>query len=481
MAKTSHLIAFVLFFLLANPVLSQTNDQTGKKIDSLFARYNSQTPGVAVAIIKNGEVIFKKGYGMANLENDIPITPQTVFHIASVSKQFTAFSIYLLASQGKISLEDDVRKYIPELPNYGTTIKIRHLLAHTSGLRDQWAILTLAGWRMDDVITTEQILKLVTNQKSTNFKPGSAFSYSNTGYTLLAEIVHRITGKTFSAYTSEQIFKPLGMTNTQFYDDHRRIIKNRADSYEMISNTYYNKRLNFATVGATGLQTTVEDLSKWALNFEKPVVGDSKLIEAFNQPSYLDNGKKIVFTIIDGDTLFHAKAQLLRNYRGVNIIKHGGHDAGFRAFLGRFPDQHFSIITLSNDEHYEAFKTGLEIAEFYLKNDLHEKKKNNVIPENTSANPTVNYSPNLKEFEGAYHNDELATNYSFKTLGNKLIMYHSRLSDTALNPIGDSKFSGSGEQVFPFEMEFLRNEKKEVIGFVISNFGAKNIKFVKVT
>ncbi|MDN5286221.1 MAG: penicillin-binding protein [Mucilaginibacter sp.] len=480
MAKISYLISFVFFLLLSNYVLSQTNDKAGKQIDSLFAKYNSQTPGVAVAIIKDGQIIFKKGYGMANLENDIPITPQTVFHIASVSKQFTAFAIYLLESQGKISLDDDVRKYIPELPDYGTPIKIRHLLAHTSGLRDQWAILTLAGWRMDDVITTEQILKVVTKQKNTNFKPGSAFSYSNTGYTLLAEIVRRITGKTFAEYTSENIFKPLGMTSTQFYDDHQRIVKRRADSYEMVNNSYYNKRLNFATVGATGLMTTVEDLSKWVLNFEKPIIGNSKLIREFNQPSYLDNGKKIVFSIINGDTLFHAKAQLLRNYRGINVIKHGGHDAGFRAFLARFPDQHFSIITLSNDEHYEIFKSGLEIAGFYLKDALQEKKESSVIPENKSAKTNVNYSLNSKGFEGEYYNDELATNYHFKTLGNKLIMCHSRLSDVELSQTGENKFSGSGEQIFSFEMEFLKNEKKEVIGFVISNFGAKNIKFVKV-
>jgi len=301
--------------------ISQSNSNL--KIDSLFSKYNTNTPGVALAVVKNGRIVFEKGYGMANLENNVPVTSQSVFHIASVSKQFTAFVIYLLENEGKISFEDDVRKYFPELPDYGTPIKIKHLLAHTSGLRDQWAILTLAGWRMDDNITTEQILKLVIRQKNTNFKPGTEFSYSNTGYTLLGELVHQITGKTLAKYAAEKIFTPLGMTKTQFNMDNRKIVKGRVYSYEINDGEYINKGLNYSNIGATGLLTTVEDLSKWALNFENPIVGTRKLIERFNEPSYLDDGKKIVSNIIEGDTLFHAKGQLLRNYRGVNMIKHG--------------------------------------------------------------------------------------------------------------------------------------------------------------
>lgn len=244
MTKISALFSFTFFLFVFNDALSQTNDEADRKIDSLFASYHSQTPGAAVAIVKDGKIIFKKGYGMADLDHDIPITPQTIFNIASVSKQFTAFAIYLLENEGKISFEDDVRKYIPELPDYGTIIKTKHLLAHTSGLRDQAAIGSLAGWHSGDIITTEQILKLVARQKSLNFTPGTMFNYNNTGYTLLTEIVYRITGKTFAEYTSENIFKPLGMTNTQFYDNHEKIVKNKAESYERINNMYYHKPLN---------------------------------------------------------------------------------------------------------------------------------------------------------------------------------------------------------------------------------------------
>ncbi|MBL7993234.1 MAG: beta-lactamase family protein, partial [Candidatus Kapabacteria bacterium] len=169
--KISNLFPLACFLMLSSTTFSQTNEEAARKIDSLFASYNAKTPGVAVAVVKDGKIVFKKGYGMADLDHDVPITPQTVFNLASVSKQFTAFAVYLLESEGKISLEDDVRTYIPELPDYGTTIRIKHLLAHTSGLRDQWAIVTIAGSRMDDIITTEQILKLVVRQKSLNFTP----------------------------------------------------------------------------------------------------------------------------------------------------------------------------------------------------------------------------------------------------------------------------------------------------------------------
>ena len=465
-------ILFLNISLKAQPVYTPE-----KRIDSLFSRYTSQTPGVAVAIVKDGKIVFEKGYGMADLENDVPITPQTVFHVASVSKQFTAFSIYLLENEGKISFEDDIRKYIPELPDYGTPIKIKHLLAHTSGLRDQWSILTLAGWRFDDVITTEQILKLVSNQKNLNFEPGGQYNYCNTGYTLLAEIVHRVTGLSFSDFTKKNIFEPLGMSSTQFYEDFQKIVKRRANSYEKTDNVYYHKRLNYSNVGATSLMTTVEDLSKWVLNFENPKVGNARLIQSFNEPSYLNNGKKAVSNIIDGDTLYHAKGQLIRDYRGVRIFKHGGHDAGFRAFLGRFPEKHFAIITLSNDEHYEIFKTGLEIAGFYLKNDLQEKKTSTLPPASTDK-PVADFHSSLKDFEGIYHSEELTTDYQVKVKGEKLVMQHRRLSDIELTRTGENKFSGVN--TFSFEIEFLKKKGGSIGSFEISNFGAKKVKFEKV-
>ena len=479
MIKIANLLSVAYFLLLSGYVVAQTNDEAGKKIDALFSSYTAHTPGAAVAIVKDGKVIFKKGYGMADLDHDIPITPQTVFNIASVSKQFTAFAIYLLESEGRIALEDDVRKYIPELPGYGTTIKIKHLLGHTSGLRDQAAMTALAGWRLGDIQTTEQIIRLIARQRNLNFTPGSMFNYNNTGYTLLAEIVHRVTGKTFAAYAEENIFKPLGMTSTQVYDNYEKIVKNKAESYERSDTLYIHKPLNVSNAGPSNVLTTVEDLSKWVMNFEKPVVGNNKLIKAFNEVSNLDNGKKVVLRISNGDTIFYAKGQNVTNYKGIKTFSHGGHTAGFRTYLGRFPDQHFAIVALSNDEHNENLKARWQIADFYLKDYLKEEKMTGAGPQNTGAKATISYSANIKDFEGGYYSDELSTSYTFEVRGDKLIMRHLRLSDLELIQVSENKFSGSGPDTFLFEMEFLRNDTA-VTGFLISNFGVKNLKFIKV-
>lgn len=464
----------LLLLLTYNGIAQSSNENIERKIDSLFAGYNSQTPGVSVAVVKDGQTIFKKGYGSATLEYSVPITSKTIYHVASVSKQFTAFSIYLLEEQGQISFEDDIRKYFPELPFYGKSIKIKHLLAHTSGLRDQWALLTLAGWHLEDVITTDQILKLAVNQRSLNFETGTEFGYCNTSFTLLAEAVKRITGQSFADFTRKNIFDPLGMNDTQFYDDFQKVVKNRAYSYEIRNGEYIKKELNYSNVGPTSLFTTVEDLSKWVNNFENPIVGNAKLIEEFNEISLLDNHQPVVYRATAEDTTYHAKGQLHWNHKGLKLISHGGHDAGFRAFLARFPENNFSIITLSNDEHYDILKNGIGIADFYLKGELKEVKLTGEQLNQNSSDNVDQYTTNLKDFEGNYYSDELTTNYSIKVLADKLVMSHKRLSDTELSQIGKDKFSGTN--YFSFDMEFLR-AGQEVVGFVISNFGVKKVKF----
>jgi CubicO group peptidase (beta-lactamase class C family) len=473
-------------WMIADKVSTRTARFTGdanleasRKIDSLYASYNSQTPGAAVAVVKDGKIVFMKGYGMADLDHGVPITPQSVFNIASVSKQFTAFATYLLADEKKISLDDDVRKYIPELPDYGSVIRVKHLLAHTSGLRDQAAIGSLAGNQSGDISTTEQLLKLIARQKGLNFKPGTAFGYCNTGYTLLAEIISRVSGQSFSSYANEKIFRPLGMSHTQFYENHEAIVKNKVESYELIDGKYYHQPLNVSNPGPSNLLTTAEDLAKWVLNFEEPKLGTKTMIDAFNEVSRLENGQKVFNRIFaPGDTLFHAKGQNLSLYKGVNMFSHGGHAAAFRTFMGRFPDQRLSIIALSNDEHNERLNARWQIADYYIKDQLTGEERPFTRPPQVNK-PLVAYPGNLKEFAGEYYNEELGTVYRFIVRGNKLIMTHLRIPDIELNRTGDNKFSGSGPETFAFEMEFLRNEKKQVVGFLISNFGVKNLKFHK--
>ncbi len=323
---------FILCIALGcSPTFGQSVEPVEHQIDALFSKYGPATPGVAVAVVKDGKVVFKKGYGTANLEYDVPVAPKTVFQIASVSKQFTAFAIYLLEKQGKLSLQDDVRKYIPELPDFGNIVRIQHLLAHTSGIKDQAALLTLAGWQMGDVFTTGQVLRLVSRQKELNFEPGSAYLYSNTGYTLLAEIVRRVSGQSFAQFTKKNIFEPLQMNDSQFHDDHERLVRNRADSYQKETGVYKRVTLSDSVDGPSNLYTTVEDMARWALNFESPVVGDAALIRRFNEPSLLSNGDRVVYYSLPGDIGYHAKGQVQRVYRGLDVLSHGGHAGGFRS------------------------------------------------------------------------------------------------------------------------------------------------------
>ena len=471
-----HLFQITILLVLVNGSVHSQNNDIEKKIDSLFSNYNSSTPGVAIAVIKDGNVIFKKGYGSANLEYDIPITPQTVFNIASVSKQFTAFAIYLLENQGKLSFEDDISKYFPGLPGYGKPIRVKHLLAHTSGLRDQAALFALAGWHWEDIGTTEQILRLVKKQKELNFETGTAYGYSNTGYTLLAEIVSKVSGQSFAEFTRKNIFDPLGMANTQFLDDYHQVIKNSAYSYEKKDGKYVKVGISYSNPGPSGLMTTVEDMAKWTRNLHHPKIVDAKLISEFNKISLLDNGKPVVWSASAGDTTFHAKGQLHWKYKGLNAISHGGHTAGFRAVLTRFPQNNFAITTLSNDEHYAMLGKVIPIVELYLKDELRETPN---TPGNSTPQKKDNpkFSSDLKEFQGNYYSEELTTTYTVKVIDGKLIMTHYRLSDIPLTRVGENKFSGIIS--FASEIEFLKAGNK-VAGFEISNFGAKKVKFQKI-
>lgn len=334
----------------------------GDRVDQVFAAWDRLgSPGAAVAVVQNGEIVHANGYGSAQLEYGIPIEPTTAFHMASVSKQFTAFAVAMLAAEGRLSLDDDIRTYVPELYDYGHTITIRHLLYHTSGLRDQWSLLTMAGWRMDDVITRDQIFRLVERQRGLNFKPGDEYLYTNTGFTLLAEIVERVTGQTFRDWTAEQIFAPLGMTNTHFHDDHQAIVPNRAYSYQHDPAGGYKKSvLSYANVGATSLFSTIEDLSKWIANFETGEVGGPGLIRLLRSRGVLNSG----------DSLDYAMGQAIGSYRGLLALYHAGADAGFRTYLLRFPHQRLSVAVLSNLGAIDAGALSRQVAELYLKDQF---------------------------------------------------------------------------------------------------------------
>jgi CubicO group peptidase (beta-lactamase class C family) len=333
------------------------------RVDNLFEKWDrTDSPGCALSVMKDGHIIYEHGYGMADLDHNVIITPSTVFHVASMSKQFTAASIVLLAQQGKLSFDDDIRKYIPELHDFGTSITIRELIHHTSGLRDQWDLLELGGWRYSlDLITNDDVLSLVTREKELNFKPGDREIYSNTGYTLLGLIVSRISGMTLREFTTENIFLPLGMKNTHFRDDHSEIVKNNADGYQKVKDGQYRlSNTNFDTVGATSLHTTVEDLAIWDENFYHPRVGGA------NFPSQmLERGK-----LNSGEQTDYAFGLALQKYKGLPMVHHGGADAGYRSELTRFPEQHFSTAVLCNASDTFPVLLAQQVAEIYLAEEM---------------------------------------------------------------------------------------------------------------
>jgi CubicO group peptidase (beta-lactamase class C family) len=363
--KVSRLVVgFVCTLAVSSAHGQSLSPDVTAKIDKIFEQWNKpDSPGCALGVYQDGQIAYKHGYGMANLNDDIPITPATVFHVASMSKQFTAASILLLAQQGKLSLDDDVHKYIPEVPDFGERITLRHLMHHTSGLRDQWSLLGLAGWRYSqDLITDDDVMSVVTRQKGLNFKPGEKYMYSNTGFTLLAIVVKRVSGMSFREYTTKNIFEPLGMTHTHFRDDHEEVIKHDALGYEQDGKDkpFRMNLTNFDTAGATSLHTTVEDLQLWDENFYHPRVGGPALIQAM-----LERGK-----LNSGEELDYASGLAIGKYKGLPTVGHGGADAGYRSDITRFPQQHFGVAVLCNFAEANPGELANQVADIVLAKDL---------------------------------------------------------------------------------------------------------------
>ncbi len=425
------LVVLSLILAIANgcgPNLRNASGDYEDAVDRVFSEYDDiNKPGAAVAVVKDGKIVFKKGYGAANLEYDIPVTTSTIFHIASVSKQFTAFSVLLLAEDGKLAFDDDIRKYIPEVPDFGKTITLRHLASHTSGLRDQWNLLAMAGWRLDDVITKEQVLKLVAAQKELNFEPGEEYVYCNTGFTLLAEVVSRVSGQTFAEFTRERIFDPLGMSNTLFYDDHEKIVKNRAYSYYANDGTFKKSVLSYANVGATSLFTTVEDLSLWAMNFQEAEVGNSSIMEQMNTLARLNNG----------ETFGGAYGQFFNEYKGKRQIQHSGGDAGFRSYLGRFPDQGIAVSVFSNYGGSNPIALALSVADIFLEDEVAESP---AVGEREEATFIELSAEILEEFTGFYWNEEGAYSRKIFLKNDTLIYSRGGKDETLLAPINENTF-----------------------------------------
>ncbi len=341
--------AFVIFLSYTN-MQAQTAKDTTDKIEKIFARYKSQNPGAQLTVSKHGVILFSKAWGMANLENNIPMSLNTVTEAGSVSKQFTAAAILLLEAKGKLSLDDDIRKYIPEMPKYSTPIKIRHLMHHTSGIRDWGSMAELAGWpRTTKTYRNEDALEIIVKQKTLNNKPGDEFVYSNSNFTLQAIIVDRVSGMSLAEFSNINIFTPAGMTHTEWRNNYKKIVPNRAIAYEKKAGTYFTDMPNEYVYGHGGLLTTSEDLCKWADFYSSAKIGGQSLLQKQIATDNFNDGSKNVYAA--GLRILKAK--------GYDVYRHNGATASYRASLEYFPEVGLCIAGLSNtsefDSSYDAF------------------------------------------------------------------------------------------------------------------------------
>lgn len=359
-------LAMLMMFL---PPALKAGDTITSRVDKLFEEWDRKdSPGCALAVIKNGKIIYKNAYGMADLERGVPLNTASLFDIASTSKQFVACCILLLEEEGKLSLDDNIRKYFPNMPDYGKPVTVRHLVHHTSGVRDYLGLMSLAGMPAENDYPEAQILELICRQKALNFDPGEDHLYSNSGYFLLGEIVKQASGKSCGDYAKEKIFKPLGMNATHFYDDFTRVVKNRALGYFPKSKGVYgNAVFLFDLVGDGGVLTSVEDMFLWDQNFynNKLGKGGPGLIKKMQTRGKLNNGK----------TLDYAFGLGINKYKGLNTVRHGGAWAGYRAQLIRFPDQQFSVVCLANLGGFNPDRLVLKVADIYLEKEFKADKK----------------------------------------------------------------------------------------------------------
>jgi CubicO group peptidase (beta-lactamase class C family) len=415
--------------LLAAVMQAQPPDKRAD-VDRLFSSFNTHTPGCAVGVAQNGIVILKAGYGMADLERNVPITSDTVFESGSVAKQFTAAAVMLLAQQGKISLNDPLRKFLPELADYGAPVTIRQVLSHISGLRE-WRPLATFGGRSEDsyVYTNQDILQLASQQRGLNFDPGTAYTYSNTGFNLFPLLIERAlaNGENFENFTRENIFAPLGMEHTRWRADFRAIVPNRALAYthpEGASGWAQDTPIE-NIIGAGGLLTTVGDLLLWNENFTHAKVGGPEFVKAQQTPATLSGGRQIPY----------AAGLAINTVNGLREVSHGGATGGYRTWLGRYPDQSVSVAVLCNSAAANPQKLGRDTASLWTGAAAAAKTP----VENYTADPAK-----LEALAGMYRRLRDNTVIRIKWHEGKLITERGK---TELVPVAADKFLAGGTEV----------------------------------
>jgi CubicO group peptidase (beta-lactamase class C family) len=459
------------------PLPLQTDAALEAEVDDIFREHDStHSPGCAVAVVQEGQLVLSQGYGVANLDHRIPLRSTSVFRIASVSKQFTAAAILLLAHDGVLALDDDVRRFIPELPEFDRTITIGDLIHHTSGLRDYLVLLTLSGVPITDEITDTHVLDLLSRQEDLNFPPGQEFLYSNTGYVLLAEIVRRASGESLRQYARERLFRPLGMQQTHFHDDAGEVVPERATGYAVEGGQYKEAVLRMSIVGDGGLFTSVRDLARWESVFVGPL------------PPEQDPRHRVVRILREGMTRLGHQAGGSRlnygfgTYRSalgrLETVEHSGSFAGYEANVIRVPSERTSIMVLCNVSSAGAVRLSREVGRAFLGH------RTGPIPElderagQTQGAPEPDFQPDsetLEEQIGDYWSPELQVTYRIRRLSDYLRLEEPALLASALRPMEEDVYRLGGAV-----LRFQRDREGAIQGFRLDTGRALNLRFDRV-
>ena len=415
-------------FLITLQTSAQISDSQYQQIDSLFVNWNKPNhPGGTIGIMHNRKTVFSKAYGLASMEYLVPNSTGTTFNTGSVSKQFTAMGIVLLHQLGKLSVDDDIRKYLPELPEFDQTITIRHLLHHTSGLRSLHAMLGLAGWRGDDFRTNEDLNRFMKNQRDLNFEPGEEYLYCNTGYMLMVNIIEKVTQEKFPDWMEESIFKPLGMTKTYVENNYNRIVPNNATSYYKGETNEFERAVEYwGYIGSGNMHSTSDDLLRWLTNFYDPKAGWEAHFKMLQSLDKFNNG---------GENTY-AFGVRIRNFNGVKSVGHGGAIGGFRSNVITYPEEELSIVILTNFSLASPGQKSNIISEILLGDTSGE-----AVDKASSSAETVKLSNNaLAAYEGSYWNDK--ENYASKIYlkDDTLRYFRSENNENPIVPIGKDEF-----------------------------------------
>lgn len=436
MNRRDLLFVGVVIFFLSSGTSAQIPDKqkvvagAERAFEKFSKAYVGPGPGCAAAVSLNGETVFDMAFGLADLEFNVPNTSQTIFESGSVAKQFTAAALVLLQQEGKLSLDDPVKKYIPELPEYGSPLTIRHLLNHTSGIRDWGTVMSLTGaGRGDRVISQDLALDVITHQRALDFTPGSEYSYSNSGYNLAAIIVERVSKQKFPAFVEERLFKPLGMKNSSWRDDYQHIVPGRAQAYSRQGTSPWRLNMPFMNVyGNGGMLTTVGDWMKWNAMLDSRSLG-APLVDALETQGVLNDGRKIAYALgLTVDT-----------YKGLKDVSHGGSTAGYQTFLARYPDNKVSIGVMCNGTSPSAGGIAAGITDEIF----------GPYPDTPRTEPARVSEDELKKFVGIWRNEKTHAPARF-VIENGV----SRWSGARLVPMGGGQFvAGNNRLKFTFDKD----------------------------